>query len=146
MEAWIISDKDYWTQTHYYCKPCHYEHYGYPKRQNKWNNEPCLTCGKQLLDKGMWNNISGQERMCDTSCQYTILISNWMANTKVAGIMPSKILKIKNNPLEPVNIVLILNPDTFLDLKAGPEEFHEHYQNLVPTKEEQKQHLAQINT
>ncbi|KAG9297944.1 hypothetical protein G9A89_018772 [Geosiphon pyriformis] len=57
MGAWIIPDEDYWMQTHYYCKLCHHKHYEYPKRQNKWDNEPCLAYGKQLLDKGMWNNI-----------------------------------------------------------------------------------------
>ncbi|KAG9307137.1 hypothetical protein G9A89_016965 [Geosiphon pyriformis] len=70
----------------------------------------------------------------------------WMANAKVEGVMSSKILEIKNNSLEPVNIVLILNPDAFLDLEAGPKEFHEHYQNLAPIKEKQEQHLTQINT
>ncbi|KAG9290390.1 hypothetical protein G9A89_007121 [Geosiphon pyriformis] len=69
-----------------------------------------------------------------------------MANAKVEGATPSKILEIKNNPPETVNIVLISNPNAFLDLEADPEEFHEHYQNLAPTREEQKQHLAQINT
>ncbi|KAG9303837.1 hypothetical protein G9A89_018734 [Geosiphon pyriformis] len=69
-----------------------------------------------------------------------------MANTKIEGIMLSKILEIKNNSLKPVNIVLIPNPDTFLDLKAGPEKFHKHYQNLAPTRKEQEQCLAQINT
>ncbi|KAG9301408.1 hypothetical protein G9A89_018080 [Geosiphon pyriformis] len=69
-----------------------------------------------------------------------------MANTKVEGITSSEILEIKNNPLKPINIVLILNSDTFLDLETDPEKFHEHYQNLAPTKEKQEQHLAQINT
>ncbi|KAG9297185.1 hypothetical protein G9A89_019466 [Geosiphon pyriformis] len=69
-----------------------------------------------------------------------------MVNAKVEDTMSNKILEIKNNPLETVNIVLIPNPDTFLDLKAGPEEFHEHYQNLAPTRKKQEQHLAQINT
>ncbi|KAG9300071.1 hypothetical protein G9A89_018348 [Geosiphon pyriformis] len=69
-----------------------------------------------------------------------------MINTKVEGVTPSKILEIKNNSLEPVNIVLIPNSNAFLNLEAGPEEFYEHYQNLAPTREEQEQHLAQINT
>ncbi|KAG9295793.1 hypothetical protein G9A89_009022 [Geosiphon pyriformis] len=68
-----------------------------------------------------------------------------MANTKIKGTTLSKILKIKNNPPKPVNIVLISNPDTFLDLEAGPKEFHEHYQNLAPTREEQEQWLEEIN-
>ncbi|KAG9289708.1 hypothetical protein G9A89_014443 [Geosiphon pyriformis] len=31
----FISDKDYWTRIHYYCKPCHCKHYDYPKKQDK---------------------------------------------------------------------------------------------------------------
>ncbi|KAG9284014.1 hypothetical protein G9A89_022788 [Geosiphon pyriformis] len=54
--------------------------------------------------------------------------------------------KPTNNQYLPANIVLILNPDAFLDLEADPKEFHKHYQNLAPTREKQKQHLAQINT
>ncbi|KAG9299776.1 hypothetical protein G9A89_013136 [Geosiphon pyriformis] len=69
-----------------------------------------------------------------------------IVNTKVEGTTSSKILEIKNNSPEPVNIVLIPNPDIFLDLKTGPEEFYKHYQNLAPTREEQEQHLEEINT
>ncbi|KAG9302873.1 hypothetical protein G9A89_022289 [Geosiphon pyriformis] len=69
-----------------------------------------------------------------------------MANVKVKRAMPSKILKIKNNLSEPVNIILIPNPDVFLDIETGPEEFHKHYQNLALTKKEQKQYLEQLNT
>ncbi|KAG9287508.1 hypothetical protein G9A89_023880 [Geosiphon pyriformis] len=79
MGAWVTSNKDYWMQTHYYCKPCHCKCYSYPKRQDKWDNELCFTCGKQLLDKGMWNDILEQREMCDTSCQYIILISDWVS-------------------------------------------------------------------
>ncbi|KAG9305851.1 hypothetical protein G9A89_006262 [Geosiphon pyriformis] len=140
------------------------------------NNKPCLTCSKQLLDEGMWNNIPGQEGTCDASCQYTILISDWvscgmpitaawhraifrlnsyphdedkiwrMANAKVEGASPSEILEIKNNPPEPTDIVLVLNPDAFIDLENSPEEFHEHYQNLAPIREKQEQYLEEINT
>ncbi|KAG9294542.1 hypothetical protein G9A89_008653 [Geosiphon pyriformis] len=69
-----------------------------------------------------------------------------MTNAKVKRVTSSKILEIKNNPSEPVNIVLISNPEAFLDIETGPEEFHKHYQNLAPTKEEQKQCLEQLNT
>ncbi|KAG9294726.1 hypothetical protein G9A89_008205 [Geosiphon pyriformis] len=69
-----------------------------------------------------------------------------MANAKVQGAMPSEILKVKNNPSEQVDIILVPNPDAFLDIKTNPEDFHEHYQNLAPTREEQKECLAQLNT
>ncbi|KAG9306623.1 hypothetical protein G9A89_004820 [Geosiphon pyriformis] len=133
------------------------------------NNKPCLTCSEQLLDEGIWNNIPGRGETCDTLCQYTIFISNWvshgipitaawhqaldhldgyshnkeeiwqMANAKVEGATPSEILKIKNNSPELVNIICILNPDAFMDKKTGPEDFHKYYQNLASTKEEQEQ-------
>ncbi|KAG9305036.1 hypothetical protein G9A89_007439 [Geosiphon pyriformis] len=35
MGAWITSDEDYWTRTHYYYKPCHRKCYGYSKKQGK---------------------------------------------------------------------------------------------------------------
>ncbi|KAG9304474.1 hypothetical protein G9A89_020038 [Geosiphon pyriformis] len=147
-----------------------------PEKTTTWDNESCLTCSEQLLNEGMWNDISGREGMCDTSCQYMILISNWvsrgtpitavwhqaiscldgyphdkdeiwrMANAKVEDALPSEILKIKNNPPEPTDIVLVLNLDIFIDLENSPEEFHEHYQNLAPTRKEQEQCLEEINT
>ncbi|KAG9289966.1 hypothetical protein G9A89_010272 [Geosiphon pyriformis] len=70
----------------------------------------------------------------------------WMANAKVKGAMPSEILEIKNNPSKQVDIILVPNPDAFLDIETNLEDFHEHYQNLAPIREEQEQHLAQINT
>ncbi|KAG9294438.1 hypothetical protein G9A89_001943 [Geosiphon pyriformis] len=112
----------------------------------------------------MWNDISGQEETCDALCQYMIFISNWvscgtlittawhqaitcldgyshdkneiwwMANAKVEETMPSKILEIKNNPSEPVDIVLIPNPDAFFDMKTSLK------------KKEQEQCLEEINT
>ncbi|KAG9286503.1 hypothetical protein G9A89_014669 [Geosiphon pyriformis] len=69
-----------------------------------------------------------------------------MANAKVKEAMPSKILEIKNNPPEPVNIVLISNSEVFLDIETDSEKFHEHYQNLALTREEQEQWLEEINT
>ncbi|KAG9298006.1 hypothetical protein G9A89_018834 [Geosiphon pyriformis] len=69
-----------------------------------------------------------------------------MANAKVQEAMPSEILEIKNNSPEQVDIIFIPNPDAFLDIETNSEDFHEHYQNLAPTREEQKQWLAQLNT
>ncbi|KAG9301003.1 hypothetical protein G9A89_018955 [Geosiphon pyriformis] len=69
-----------------------------------------------------------------------------MANAKVESALPSEILEIKNNSPEPTDIVLVLNPDAFINLENSPKEFHEHYQNLALTKEEQEQCLEEINT
>ncbi|KAG9292201.1 hypothetical protein G9A89_023921 [Geosiphon pyriformis] len=59
MKTWIVPDENYWMRTHYYCKPCHRECYGYPKQQGKWNNKSCLACSEQLLDEEIWNDIPG---------------------------------------------------------------------------------------
>ncbi|KAG9290273.1 hypothetical protein G9A89_022249 [Geosiphon pyriformis] len=56
-----------------------------------------------------------------------------MVNAKIEDALPSEILEIKNNPSKPVKVVLIPNPDAFLDIETGPEKFYEHYQNLAPT-------------
>ncbi|KAG9307430.1 hypothetical protein G9A89_017260 [Geosiphon pyriformis] len=69
-----------------------------------------------------------------------------MTNAKVEDTSSSEILEIKNNPPEPTDIVLILNPNAFIDLENSPEKFHEHYQNLAPMREKQEQHLEKINT
>ncbi|KAG9293972.1 hypothetical protein G9A89_019310 [Geosiphon pyriformis] len=157
MGAWVAPDEDYWMQTHYYCKPYHREQYGYPKRQGKWDNESCLACGKQLLNEGMCNDIPGQGKTCNALCQYMILISDWVSRAifrldsyphdeDEICTSPSEILEIKNNPPEPTDIVLVLNLDAFIDLENSSEEFHEHYQNLAPTREKQEQCLEEINT
>ncbi|KAG9288267.1 hypothetical protein G9A89_021298 [Geosiphon pyriformis] len=69
-----------------------------------------------------------------------------MTNAKVEGATSSEILEIKNNSSEPVDIVLIPNPEAFLDIETDPKKFYEHYQNLAPTRKKQKQHLEQLNT
>ncbi|KAG9291009.1 hypothetical protein G9A89_012881 [Geosiphon pyriformis] len=139
----------------------------------KWDNTPCLACGETLLNEGMWNDISERGGMCNVSCQYTILISDWvekgtpikatwrravqqldscphnddelwqMAITKIESALPEEIKTIKNNLSEPIELNWDAKPViNFLE----PEEFYEHYQNLTPTKEEQEQQLAQLNT
>ncbi|KAG9288314.1 hypothetical protein G9A89_021345 [Geosiphon pyriformis] len=75
MTACSALDKNPKNPTHYYCNHCNKEKYGYPKRHGKWDEEPCLTCG-ELLPRGCdWNDIPDRGEMCDTTCQYTILIS-----------------------------------------------------------------------
>ncbi|KAG9290539.1 hypothetical protein G9A89_020909 [Geosiphon pyriformis] len=66
-----------------------------------------------------------------------------MTIAKIEGVTSEEIREIKNNPPEPIK----------LDWNAEPainslefEEFHKHYQNLAPTREEQEQWLAQLNT
>ncbi|KAG9286233.1 hypothetical protein G9A89_014219 [Geosiphon pyriformis] len=66
-----------------------------------------------------------------------------MTIAKIEGVLPEEIRTIKNNPPEPIELNWDAEPViNFLE----PEEFHEHYQNLAPTREEQEQWLAQLNT
>ncbi|KAG9289216.1 hypothetical protein G9A89_022526 [Geosiphon pyriformis] len=65
-----------------------------------------------------------------------------MAITKIEEMTSKEIREIKNTP-EPIK--LDWNAEPAIN-SLEPEEFHEHYQNLAPTREEQKQQLAQLNT
>ncbi|KAG9307367.1 hypothetical protein G9A89_017196 [Geosiphon pyriformis] len=100
------------------------------------------------------------------SCQYTILISNWvrkktpieaawrravqrlescphdddkiwqMALAKIKRVTPEEIKTIKDNPPESLELDWDAEPIiNLLDL----EQFHKHYQELAPTREEQEQ-------
>ncbi|KAG9306856.1 hypothetical protein G9A89_005757 [Geosiphon pyriformis] len=157
-------DEEYPTATKFYCCPCIIK--------RKWDNQPCLACGETLLDERMWNNIPERKEMCDKLCQYTILINDWvrkgtpieavwrrtvkcldsclhdndkiwrMALTKIEGASSEEIRKFKNNSLEPIKLNWDSEPViNILEL----EEFHEHYQHLAPTREEQEQWLEQLN-
>ncbi|KAG9291205.1 hypothetical protein G9A89_004608 [Geosiphon pyriformis] len=64
-------DKDPRNLTHYYCNYCNKEKYSYPERHGKWNEKPCFTCG-ELLPRGC------RGETCNTTCQCTILIYNWV--------------------------------------------------------------------
>ncbi|KAG9295459.1 hypothetical protein G9A89_013488 [Geosiphon pyriformis] len=143
MGACCGNDEEYQTATKFYCHACCVKH-----------NTPCIVCGETLFNEEMWNDILGRKEMCNTSCQYTILISNWvkkgtfieatwrrawMAITKIEGALPEEIRTIKNNPPEFIKLDWDAEPViNFLE----PEEFHEHYQNLASTREEQEQWLA----
>ncbi|KAG9307505.1 hypothetical protein G9A89_017335 [Geosiphon pyriformis] len=43
MGACIFPEKKYETHTCYFCKACHRERFGSPKRNGKWDNTPCFT-------------------------------------------------------------------------------------------------------
>ncbi|KAG9286234.1 hypothetical protein G9A89_014220 [Geosiphon pyriformis] len=64
MGACCGNNKKYQTATKFYLE--------------KWDNTLCLACGETLLDERLWNNISRRGETCDMSCQYMILISDWV--------------------------------------------------------------------
>ncbi|KAG9304157.1 hypothetical protein G9A89_019719 [Geosiphon pyriformis] len=66
-----------------------------------------------------------------------------MALVKIEKVLPKKIRTIKNNLPEPIK--LDWDPEPVINL-LDPKQFHEHYQGLVPTREEQEQCLEQLNT
>ncbi|KAG9287791.1 hypothetical protein G9A89_017386 [Geosiphon pyriformis] len=72
------NNEEYQMATKFYCHPCLVECFGRPKQVGKWDNEPCLACGETLFDEEMWNDIPGRGGTCDKSCQYMILISDWV--------------------------------------------------------------------
>ncbi|KAG9291580.1 hypothetical protein G9A89_021999 [Geosiphon pyriformis] len=122
-------------QTHYYYKLCHCKCYDIQSaKTSKTMNYVSLVVNSYSMKR----------------CEMTFLVEEehiWqIANAKVQGAMPSKILKVKNNPPEQVDIILIPNPDAFLDIETNSENFYEHYQNLAPTRKEQEECLAQLNT
>ncbi|KAG9288182.1 hypothetical protein G9A89_020488 [Geosiphon pyriformis] len=65
-----------------------------------------------------------------------------MALAKIEGAMPKEIKTIKDNPSEPLKLDWDAEPIINL---LDPEQFHKHYQELAPTREEQKQWLEQLN-
>ncbi|KAG9286080.1 hypothetical protein G9A89_022757 [Geosiphon pyriformis] len=66
-----------------------------------------------------------------------------MAIAKIERATPKEIREIKNNPPELIELDWDSEPViNLLDL----EQFHEHYQKLTPTREEQEQCLEKINT
>ncbi|KAG9296084.1 hypothetical protein G9A89_011936 [Geosiphon pyriformis] len=136
----------------------------------------CCTCGDTLLDEEMWKDIPERRRACNETCQYTILINDWvrkktliddiwkqvlrhleeyphdedeiwrMAYAMSKGATTEKLREIKNNSLslsEPEYVQIF---DVFSDIEDNSEEFHEHYQQLALIREEQNQHLEEINT
>ncbi|KAG9303959.1 hypothetical protein G9A89_005869 [Geosiphon pyriformis] len=57
MSACYDDNKEYSTATKFYCHLCIIKWFGCPKRQKKWDNKLCLTCGTILSDKEIWNDI-----------------------------------------------------------------------------------------
>ncbi|KAG9304665.1 hypothetical protein G9A89_021445 [Geosiphon pyriformis] len=62
------------------------------------------------------------------------------------GATTEELREIKNNSLSLPEPEYVQMFDVFGNIENDPEEFHEHYQRLAPTREEQEEHLAQLNT
>ncbi|KAG9304031.1 hypothetical protein G9A89_005941 [Geosiphon pyriformis] len=74
MGACISPEEEYETRICYFCKACHRERFGSPKRSGKWNNTPCLICGEILPEECNWIDVAMREGVCDQTCQYALSI------------------------------------------------------------------------
>ncbi|KAG9302124.1 hypothetical protein G9A89_020558 [Geosiphon pyriformis] len=92
MGACIGNNEEWPTATKYYCRPY------------KWDNMLCLTCGKILSDKELWNDVLGKERTSLNRLDGYLHNDHkiWrMASAKAEGAMPKEIREIKDNPWTP---------------------------------------------
>ncbi|KAG9289881.1 hypothetical protein G9A89_015461 [Geosiphon pyriformis] len=74
MGACISPEEEYETRIYYFCKACHKEQFGYPKRSGKWNNTPCLICRDMLPEKYNWIDVTMRRGVCNQTCQYVLSI------------------------------------------------------------------------
>ncbi|KAG9296892.1 hypothetical protein G9A89_006847 [Geosiphon pyriformis] len=132
MGACCSDDKEYQMATKFYCHTCLVEHFGRPKRVEKWDNTPCLACGETLLNERMWNDIPERGKICphndDKIWQMTL--------AKIKGVLPEEIRTVKNNSPEPIE--LDWDPEPVINL-LDPEQFHKHYRELALTRKKQEQ-------
>ncbi|KAG9296607.1 hypothetical protein G9A89_015199 [Geosiphon pyriformis] len=131
MSACCDNNKKYSTATKFYCRSCVIEWFRCPKRQRKWDNKPCLACGAVLSNKGMSAKelqlMMPEKECCD---DWKNILTMNMKSGKC------KLLEIKNNPLSLPKPEYILTFNVFGNMKDDLKEFHEHYQQLTPTKKE----------
>ncbi|KAG9306954.1 hypothetical protein G9A89_008714 [Geosiphon pyriformis] len=169
MTACSAPDEDPRNPTHYYCNRCNKEKYGYPKRHGKWDEEPCLACGEPLPRGCNWNNLPGRGRMCDATCQYTILICNWVREGMPFEAAFNRVLKrlqhyphdenelynttqakVRGGTAEEIRCwketAKVADKVTSYNMFDPVDKFQDYYQQLCPTRQEQEQYLAQINT
>ncbi|KAG9306690.1 hypothetical protein G9A89_004237 [Geosiphon pyriformis] len=62
MRACIFPEKEYETRTCYFCKACHRERFGFPKRN-------------MLPEEYNWIDVAMRGEVCDQTCQYALSIS-----------------------------------------------------------------------
>ncbi|KAG9291430.1 hypothetical protein G9A89_021849 [Geosiphon pyriformis] len=88
--------------------------------------------GTMILECEMTFLVKEKHAMLHVSTRS--LSATGMAITKIEEAPPEEIREIKDNPPEPIKLDWDSEPVINL---LDPEQFHEHYQELAPTKEEQ---------
>ncbi|KAG9293542.1 hypothetical protein G9A89_005545 [Geosiphon pyriformis] len=72
--ACVSPEEEYETCTCYFCKACHRERFGSPKRSKKWDKTLCLTCRERLPEEYNWIDVAIRGGVCDQTCQYALSI------------------------------------------------------------------------
>ncbi|KAG9301697.1 hypothetical protein G9A89_016768 [Geosiphon pyriformis] len=116
---------------HYYCNHCNKE---------KYNEELCLTCGELLPREYDWNDILSRGGMCDATCQYMILICDWVRGGTPFKTAFNRALKRLQHYSHDEDEFKRRNHQRNTILER------DYYQQLCPIQQEQEQYLAQINT
>ncbi|KAG9287440.1 hypothetical protein G9A89_023812 [Geosiphon pyriformis] len=138
MTACSTPDEDPRNPIHYYCNRCNKEKYGYPERHGKWDKEPCLACGEPLPRGCDWNDLPGRGEMCDTTCQYTILICDWIRRgTPFEAVFNRALKRLQHYPHNEDELY-----NTAQAKSAEVADEVTSYNMFDP----QEQYLAQINT
>ncbi|KAG9305104.1 hypothetical protein G9A89_007744 [Geosiphon pyriformis] len=170
MGACISPEKEYKPHTYYFCKACHRERFGSPKRSRKWDNTFCLTCENMLSEECNWIDIAIRGKICDQTCQYVLSISEKvkrrisfntaynsalnklyyyphdtemifeLAITLINGATQENVHQMKE--AEYIEYTMELAE---FDYKDKVEIYHQIASHIYPTKEAQIQQLEQMN-
>ncbi|KAG9293908.1 hypothetical protein G9A89_019246 [Geosiphon pyriformis] len=153
MTACSTPDKDPRKPTHYYCNRCNKEKYGYPERHGKWNKKPCLACRKPLPRECDWNNIPGRGGMCDTTCQYMILICDWIrGGTPFEAVFNRALKRLQHYPHDKNELyntaqaksAKVANKVASYNMFDPVDKFQDYYQQLCPTRQEDLERKMEI--
>ncbi|KAG9287535.1 hypothetical protein G9A89_019596 [Geosiphon pyriformis] len=164
MGACISLEEEYETHTCYFCKACHREQFGSPKRSGKWDNTPCFICGDMLPEECNWIDVAIRGGVCDQTCQYALSISKKVRReTLFNAVYNSALNKLYHHPHDAKMIfdlaIALINRATQEDLHqmkeakyikytmelAGfdyedeVETYHQITSHTYPTKEAQIQ-------
>ncbi|KAG9287262.1 hypothetical protein G9A89_008892 [Geosiphon pyriformis] len=168
--ACISPEEKYETRTCYFCKACHRERFGSPKRSGKWENTLCLTCGDMLPEECNWIDVAMRGEVCDQTCQYALSISKKVRRgTSFDAAYNSTFNKFYHYPYNAEMIfdlaMTLINEATQedvcqmkeakyieytiklagFDYEDEVETYHQIASHTYPTQEAQIQQLEQMN-
>ncbi|KAG9301155.1 hypothetical protein G9A89_012538 [Geosiphon pyriformis] len=143
MTACSALDEDPRNPTHYYCNRCNKEKYGYLERHRKWDEKPCLACREPLPRGCDWNDLPGRGGTCDATCQYTILICDWVrGGTPFEAVFNRALKRLQYYPHDEDELYNTAQAK----VREGTAEEIRRWKESAEVADEQEQYLAQINT